>query len=49
MEIIKYVSTFTPIRTACGDLGVSGLMQTMEEDLVRWAVEAQDFIGKEKM
>lgn len=47
MEIIKYVSTFTPIRTACGDLGMSGVMQTMEEDLVRWAVEARDFIGKE--
>lgn len=47
MQRIRYVSTFTPIRTACGDLGVSGVMQTMEEDLVRWAVEAQDFIGKE--
>lgn len=47
MQIIRYVSTFTPIRTACGDLGISGLMQTMEEDLVRWAVEAQDLIGSE--
>jgi len=47
MRIIKFVSTFTPIRTACGDLGMSGVMQTLEEDLVRWAVEAQDLIGVE--
>lgn len=46
MIVPRYVSTFQPIRTAVGDLGFSNVMQTMEEDLVRWAIEAQDYITR---
>jgi len=44
--LIEFVSTFTPIRTAVGNLGYSNVMQSLEEDLVRWAIEGQDFIGE---
>lgn len=44
--MVKYVSTFQPIRTAVGNLGYSNVMQALEEDLVRWAVEGQDFITR---
>lgn len=48
MVVVRYVSTFQPIRTAVGDLGYGNVMQGLEEDLVRWAIEAQDYIGRDK-
>lgn len=48
INIPRYVSPLQAIRSALGDLGFGSLMQTLEPDLIRWAIEAQDLISKKK-
>lgn len=45
INIPRYVSPKQAIRSALGNLGKGNLMQTMEPDLIRWSIEAQDLIS----
>ena len=46
VNIIKWTNPREPIRSALGNLGYSNLFQTLEPDLIRWCIEAQDLISR---
>ena len=46
--IQRFVSPKQAIRTALGKIGYADLMQTLQDELIEWSIEASDMISKPK-
>lgn len=48
ISVRRYISPLFAIRAALGNLGLGTMYNTLEGDLIRWTIEAQDKISKKK-